>query len=223
MERTEKRKRGKDQTWDHEKKEMKKTTNERKKRQVMTTTTDNDDGNDDGNSYKLEKMMNSNDPGGRKNSMETTYDDNEKGEIGVFDFPWLKKGEDVNFGAEIDELCLDSTFVTACCCSTSYDYDDLVETLSIFPTTCSCNNNNIATTITTTITSNSCGHDLYDTNIKAFDLDLDLDLDLIDQFFAENLSTTGTADQSSHDSQLKMNKIEDEQLKFQVDDTKDGT
>nr|XP_016452932.1 PREDICTED: uncharacterized protein LOC107777434 [Nicotiana tabacum] len=83
MERAEKRKRGKE-TWDHEKKEM-------KKRQVMTTTTTDNDDNDVGISYKLENMTNSNDPGGQENIMKITYDDNEKGKIGVFDFPWLKK------------------------------------------------------------------------------------------------------------------------------------
>lgn len=128
-------------------------------------------------------------------------------------FHGLKKGEDVNFRAEIDELCLDSTFACTGVCSTSYDFDDQ-DTLLI-PT-------NSYRDIATTITSNSSCL-FYDNNAL---LDLDLDLD---EFYVENLSTMGAADQSSDVHQLKViNKIEDEQLKFQVDDQqlvdpKDGT
>ncbi|KAK4371534.1 hypothetical protein RND71_011009 [Anisodus tanguticus] len=175
--------------------------NNRKKRQVITTNMD--DGDIDV-SCKLENTKNF-------SQTEEYHHDDEAGAGaggGVFDFPWLKNGDDVNFRAEIDEYLDNSTFAAS---TSSYDYDDR-EICDID-----------TTTTTTTTTSNSCDNVLFDEKNMGLELDLDLDFDLIDQYF------TGTTE-SSNDDQLKMKKIEDEQLKIEVNDDhkklvepKDGT
>ncbi|MCD7471372.1 hypothetical protein HAX54_011778 [Datura stramonium] len=200
----EKRKRGRETS------DQKKSNNNTKKRGIMSMEEEEEEEDDFDVeiSYKLENVNNF------TRTEEYHREDDESGAgsgagagAGVFDFPWLKGSEEVNFRAEIDE-CLDSTFAAS---TSSYDYDDREI-------------RQIATT-----TSNSGGGDntgLFDKKTLRvheldIDLDLNLDLDLIDQFFMDNLSNTATAQSSHHhddNDQLKTKKIEDEQLK--IDDQK---
>ncbi|KAG5609284.1 hypothetical protein H5410_020565 [Solanum commersonii] len=172
----------------------------RKKHQVMRMRMMNEDDDFDQNRYKWDNA---------KDFMRTEecHEDDESGTrtgpgaetTGVFDFPWIKGNKDVNFKEEIEE-CLDSTFAVPTT-TTSYDcYDNEIHIDT--------------TTITTTTPSIFCDNQKKLLLGLGIDLDfnLDLDLDLIDQFF------TDTTRSSYGDDQLKVNEIEDQQLKIEVHD-----
>ncbi|KAG5609285.1 hypothetical protein H5410_020566 [Solanum commersonii] len=56
------------------------------------------------------------------------------------------------------------------------------------------------------------------TEKQDIDLDFTLDPDLIDQFFTDNSSNTDTAQSSCDIDQLKVNEIEHQQLKIEIND-----
>ncbi|KAK6791174.1 hypothetical protein RDI58_010255 [Solanum bulbocastanum] len=165
----------------------------RKKQQVMMM---NEDDDFDQNRYKWDNA---------KDFMRTEecHEDDESGTstgpgaetIGVFDFPWIKGNKDVNFKEEIEE-CLDSTFAVPTTSYNCYDDEILID----------------AITITTTPPSILCDQKKL---LLGLDIDLDFNLDpnLIDHFFTDIIV------QSSCDvDQLRVNEIEDQQLKIDVND-----
>lgn len=182
------------------------TTNNRKKHHVMMMMMMNENDDFDQIRYKWDNT---------KDFMriKECHHDDESGtsegagaETGVFDFPWIKENTDVNFKEEIDE-CLDGTFSIPTTSSYNY-YDDReidIDTITI--------------TTTPLISSDNT---LFDQKKLLLELDIDLDfnlgLDLIDQFFTDNSSNTGTTESSRDDDQLKVNKIDDQQLKIEVND-----
>ncbi|KAK4721052.1 hypothetical protein R3W88_011285 [Solanum pinnatisectum] len=167
----------------------------RKKQQVMMM---NEDDDFDENRYKWDNA---------KDFMRTEecHEDDESGTstgpgaetTGVFDFPWIKGNKDVNFKEEIEE-CLDSTFAVPTTTTTSYNcYDDEIRI--------------DATTITTTTPTILCDQKKL---LLGLDIDLDFNLnpDLIDHFFTDVVQSSCDVDQ------LKVNEIEDQQLKIEVND-----